>query len=192
MEERTTTMTQDEIILELIKSLKQNQMQDTAKDIFETAAYIDSLERKLDQVVDELGSVKLQLAEFQEQQMMKSIRAQLGYASERMENLCHQMKEQLFEVRTEFKEKAISIVTETRKKGKAALNRIAELSGAKEKLEKIRVNARESEKEVEQTINKIEQFGVEMRNARYTVTNAFVCLPIKNQLIIRRKINLFL
>ena len=143
MEKMNTTLTQDEIILALIKLLKQNQMQDKANDIFESAAYVDGLEKKLDQVVAELNDVKKQLADLQEQQMMKSIKAQLAKASERMEALCNSMKEQLFEVKVEFKDKAASIVTEVKAKGKEALNRVSKFFGVKEKLEKLHINVRE-------------------------------------------------
>ena len=112
MEKINTTLTQDEIVMELIMLLKENQMKNKANDIFESATYVDGLEKKLDQVVAELNDVKKQLADLQEQQMMKSIKAQLVNASDRMEALCNSMKEQLFEVKVEFKVKAASIVTE--------------------------------------------------------------------------------
>ena len=173
MEKMNITLTQDEIILELIKLLKQNQMQDKANNIFESAAYVDGLEKKLDQVVAELNDVKKQLADFQEQQMMKSIKAQLANASERMEALCNSMKEQLFEVKTEFKEKVTSIVTEVKAKGKEALNRVSEFLGVKEKLEKIRMNVRKAGIETDSTVARIDRFGADIREAGRTVSNAF-------------------
>ena len=48
------------------------------------------------------------------------------------------MKEKLFEVRTEIKTRAGEIVTATKQKGKAALNKVAEFLGIKKKLEGIR------------------------------------------------------
>ena len=173
MEKMNTTLTQDEIILALIKLLKQNQMQDKANDIFESAAYVDGLEKKLDQVVAELNDVKKQLVDLQEQQMIKSIKVQLAKASERMEALCNSMKEQLFEVKVEFKEKAASIVTEVKAKGKEALNRVSEFLGVKEKLEKLRINIREARNETDKTIDKIDRFGADIREAGRFVSNAF-------------------
>lgn len=58
------------------------------------------------------------------------------------------MKEQLFKVKTEFKEKATSIVTEVKAKGKEALNRVSEFFRVKEKLEKLRMNVREAGRSV--------------------------------------------
>ena len=173
MEKMNTTLTQDEMVMELIRLLKENQMKDKANDIFESATYVDGLEKKLDQVVAELNEVKKQLGDLQEQQMMKSIKAQLANASECMEALCNSMKEQLFEVKVEFKEKASSIVTEAKAKGKEALNRISEFFGVKEKLEKLRMNVREAGIETNKTITKVERFGADIREAGRTVSNAF-------------------
>ena len=156
MEKMNITLTQDEMVMELIRLLKENQMKDKANDIFESAIYVDGLEKKLDQVATELNAVKKQLDDLQEQQMMKSIKAQLANASERMEALCNSMKEQLFEVKTEFKEKATSIVTEVKAKGKEGLNRISEFFGVKEKLKKLRMNVREAGIETDKTIVKID------------------------------------
>ena len=173
MEKINTTLTQDEIVMELIMLLKENQMKNKANDIFESATYVDGLEKKLDQVVAELNDVKKQLADLQEQQMMKSIKAQLVNASDRMEALCNSMKEQLFEVKVEFKEKAASIVTEVKAKGKEALNRVSEFWGVKEKLEKLRLNVREAGIETDKTIDKIDRFGADIREAGKSVSNAF-------------------
>ena len=173
MEKMNITLTQDEIVMELIRLLKENQMKDKANDIFESAIYVDGLEKKVDQVVTELNAVKKQLADLQEQQMMKSIKAQLAKASERMEALCNSMKEQLFEVKVEFKEKAASIVTEVKAKGKEALNRVSEFLGVKEKLEKLRINVREARTETDKTIDKIDNFGADIREAGRTISNAF-------------------
>lgn len=173
MNEKNNTLTQDEMIVELIKLLKENQMKDRANDIFESAAYVDGLEKKLDQVVLELNDVKKQLADLQEQQMMKSMKTQLANASERMDVLCNNMKEKLFEVKTEFREKATSIVTEAKVRGKEALNRVSEFLGVKEKLERLRIDVKEAGIETDKTIAKIDHFGTEIREARRTVSNAF-------------------
>lgn len=90
-----------------------------------------------------------------------------------MEALCNSMKEQLFEVKTEFKEKAASIVTEAKAKGREALNRVSEFLGVKEKLEKLRMNVREAGIEADKTIAKIDCFGADIREAGRTVANAF-------------------
>ena len=61
MDNKSVTMTQDEIILELIKLLKQNNMPQEANHTFELCTYVDSLEKKLDSMTEELTNVKQQL-----------------------------------------------------------------------------------------------------------------------------------
>ena len=46
---QNTNLTQDEMIVEHIGLLKKNGMQDKANDLFETYAYVDMLERKLNE-----------------------------------------------------------------------------------------------------------------------------------------------
>lgn len=47
---QNTNLTQDEMIVEHIGLLKKNGMQDKANDLFETYAYVDMLERKLNEI----------------------------------------------------------------------------------------------------------------------------------------------
>lgn len=68
----------------------------------------------------------------------KSLKEVLTKTIDNLEQQCQKIKQQLFEVKTEFKEKAAEIVEEVKRKGKAALNRVSEFMGIKDKLEKIR------------------------------------------------------
>ena len=83
------------------------------------------------------------------------------------------MKEKLFEVRTEIKTRAGEIVTATKQKGKAALNKVAEFLGIKKKLEGIRQNVQESIADVDKSIGKIDAFGRGMREAGQKIANTF-------------------
>ena len=83
------------------------------------------------------------------------------------------MKEKLFEVRTEIKTRAGEIVTATKQKGKAALNKVAEFLGIKKKLEGIRQNVQESIADVDKSIGKIDAFGKGMREAGQKIANTF-------------------
>lgn len=73
----------------------------------------------------------------------------------------------------EFKDKAASIVTEVKAKGKEALNRVSEFFGVKEKLEKLHINVREAGIEIDKTIAKIDHLGENIRESSRTVSNAF-------------------
>lgn len=55
-------------------------MNKSANELFETAVYVDSLEKKLDAMVQELSEVRKELEEMQEQAMMDSIKKSLSDA----------------------------------------------------------------------------------------------------------------
>ena len=171
MDNSAGIMTQDEIIMELMELLKKNQMKDKANDVFEAASYIDGLQNKLDQVMEELETVKQQLSDIQVQNERKSLKNVLSEMVVKMENRCNEMKQQLFEVKEDFKAKASSIIDGVKQKGKEALHNVHEFFGIKETLEKMRVEVRESITDVEHTIGRIDAFGKGMREANQQIAN---------------------
>lgn len=173
MDNKSVTMTQDEIILELIKLLKQNNMPQEANHTFELCTYVDSLEKKLDSMTEELTNVKQQLKAMQEDTVLNSLKTQVQTAAERLQERCVIMKDQLFVVKDNMKSKASEIVVEAKKKGKAALNKISEFFAVKEKLVGIREIVKESQKDVSKTIIKIGGFGAGMREANQKIANTF-------------------
>ena len=56
-----TQLTNDQQVMELIKLLNQNNLKAVANNIFEMAAYVDAMEKKMDSVIQKLVSVKDQL-----------------------------------------------------------------------------------------------------------------------------------
>lgn len=168
-----STLLRDEMIMELLELLKQNSMPHEANHTFELCAYIDSLEKKLDAMTEELTNVKKHLKDMQEDTVLNNLKVQVQAASERLQERCNMMKEQLFVVKDNIKSKATDIVVEAKKKGKAALNKISELFDVKDKLMGIRAYVKESQKEVSATIAKIEAFGAGMREANQKIANTF-------------------
>lgn len=173
MDNRSVSMTQDEIIRELIKLLKQDNMSQEANYTFELCTYVDSLEKKLDSMTEELTNVKQQLKDMQEDTVLNNLKAQVQVAAERLQEQCGTMKDQLFVVKDNMKSKASEIVVEAKKKGKAALNKISEFFAVKEKLVGIRELVKESKGDVSATIAKIDAFGTGMREANKKIANTF-------------------
>jgi len=173
MDGMTNSITQDEIILKLMELLKQNQMKDKANDIFEAANHIDGLQNKLDKVMGELITVKQQLADIQEQNERKSIKEVLTKAVTKMEECCSEMKQQLFEIKEDFKNKAKQVVDNVKQKGRETLNHMSEFLGVKEKLAKMRSNVKDSIADVDKMIGKIDTFGKGMREANQQLANIF-------------------
>ena len=166
-------LSKDQAILELIALLKQNQRKDAANDVFEMAAYIDGMDKKLDAVMAELVTLKKQLNEMQEKEEKKSLKAALSKAAEKLEQQCHNMKQRLFKIKTEVKTKATEIVMEVKQEGKRALKKISEFLGVKDKLELLRFNVQEAICGVDKTITKINAFGVGLREASQMAANTF-------------------
>nr|WP_294485156.1 DUF6674 family protein [uncultured Anaerosporobacter sp.] len=168
-----STLLKDEMIMELLELLKQNSMPQEANHTFELCAYIDSLEKKLDSMTEELTYVKQQLKDMQEDTVLNILKAQVQAAAERLQEHCNVIKEQLLFVKGSIKLKASDIVMEAKKKGKAALNKISVLFDVKDKLMGIREHVKESQKEVSATIAKMDAFGAGMREANQKIANTF-------------------
>ncbi len=126
-----------------------------------------------EQVTEELSSVRKQLEKMEQEKADKTLKATVRKAVESLEQQCQKMKQQLFEIKTEVKAKAFEIVAEAKAKGKAALHKVSEFLGIKDKLESVRDNVRKSIAETEHTINKLDAFGNGMREAGQKIANTF-------------------
>ena len=166
-------LTKEKNLMELLDLLRKNNMKEAANSIFEMAAYVDVMEKKMDSVLEELTTVKNQLHKMEEREAEKGLKQSLKRAVNKLEQDCKAMKEKLFEVKTEIKAKAGEIVTAAKQKGKAALNKVAEFLGIKKKLEGIRQNVQESIADVDKSIGKIDAFGKGMREAGQKIANTF-------------------
>ena len=172
-QQQNMELTKDQIIQELIALLNQNQQREAANNVFEMAALIDGMEKRLESVTEELVTVKDQLRKMEEREAEKGLQQSLKRAVNKLEQDCKAMKKKLFEVKTEIKAKAGEIVTAAKQKGKAALNKVAEFLGVKKKLENIRQNVQESIADVDKSIGKIDAFGTGMREAGQKIANTF-------------------
>lgn len=166
-------LTKEKNLMELLDLLRKNNMKEAANSIFEMAAYVDVMEKKMDSVLEELVTVKDQLHKMEEREAEKGLKQSLKRAVNKLEQDCKAMKEKLFEVKAEIKAKAGEIVTAAKQKGKDALNKVAEFLGIKKKLEGIRQNVQESIADVDKSIGKIDAFGTGMREAGQKIANTF-------------------
>lgn len=166
-------LTKEQNLMELMELLRKNNMKEAANSIFEMAAYVDVMEKKMDSVLEELVTVKDQLHKMEEREAEKGLKQSLKRVVNKLEQDCKDMKEKLSEVKTGIKAKAGEIVTAAKQKGKAALNKVAEFLGIKKKLENIRQNVQESIADVDKSIGKIDAFGTGMREAGQKIANTF-------------------
>ena len=180
--EAQKTLTNDELIQQLLELLKKNSMKSEANDVFEICSYVDGLEKKLNVMTDELLNVKQQLKDMQEDTILNNLKKEIQESSERLQVRCNVIKEQLFVVKDNIKFMAADIVSEAKKKGKAALNKVSDFFGVKEKLVGIRDYVQETRREVANTVAKIDAFGAGIREANQKIANTFRTFADKGEM----------
>ena len=167
------TLTNEEVIRELLELLKQNAMKEQANDVFEICSYVDGLEKKIDSMTEELTNMQNQIKEMQEDTLINNAKKALTEAQQRLNSRCEQIKKQVLETKEQVKSTAKSIVAEAKAKGRAALYRVSEFLGIKNKLLNIRENVRSAIKETDRNIARTALLGKGLREAGQTAANAF-------------------
>ena len=167
------TLTNEEVIRELLELLKKNAMKERANDVFEICSYVDGLEKKIDSMTEELTNMQNQIKEMQEETLVNNAKKALSEAQERLNVRCEQIKSQVLEVKAQVKSTAKSIVNEAKAKGRAALYRVSEFLGIKKRLLDIRENVRGAIKTTDKDIAKTALLAKGFREAGQTVANAF-------------------
>ena len=167
------TLTNEEVIRELLELLKKNAMKEQANDVFEICSYVDGLEKKIDSMTEELTNMQNQIKEMQEDTLVNNAKKALSEAQERLNARCEQIKSQVLEVKAQVKSTAKSIVDEAKAKGRAALYRLSEFLGIKKKLLDIREDVRGAIKTTDKDIAKTALLAKGFREAGQTAANAF-------------------
>ena len=73
--EAEKTLTNEEIIRELLDLLKKNTMKEQANDVFEICTYVDGLEKKIVSMTEELTSMQDQIKKMQEDTLINNANA---------------------------------------------------------------------------------------------------------------------
>ena len=167
------TLTNEEVIRELLELLKKNAMKEQANDVFEICSYVDGLEKKIDSMTEELTNMQNQIKEMQEDTLVNNAKKALSEAQERLNARCEQIKSQVSEVKAQVKSTAKRIVDEAKEKGRAALYRGSEFLGIKKRLLDIRENVRGAIKTTDKDIAKTTLLAKGFREAGQTAVNAF-------------------
>ena len=167
------TLTNEEVIRELLELIKKNAMKEQANDVFEICSYVDGLEKKIDSMTEELTNMQNQIKEMQEDTLVNNAKKALSEAQERLNTRCEQIKSQVYAVKAQVESTAKSIVAEAKAKGRAALYRVSEFLGIKKKLLDIRENVRGAIKTTDKDIAKTALLAKGFREAGQTAANAF-------------------
>ena len=175
------TLTNEEVIRELLELLKKNAMKEQANDVFEICSYVDGLEKKIDSMTEELTNMQNQIKEMQEDTLVNNAKKALSEAQERLNVRCEQIKSQVLEVKAQVKSTAKSIVDEAKAKGRSALYRVSEFLGIKKRLLDIRENVRGAIKTTDKDIAKTALLAKGFREAGQTAANAFRTFADKSE-----------
>ena len=175
------TLTNEEVIRELLELLKKNAMKEQANDVFEICSYVDGLEKKIDSMTEELSNMQNQIKEIQEDTLINNAKKALSEAQERLSTRCEQIKSQVFQVKVQVKYTAKSIVDEAKVKGREALYRVSEFLEIKKRLLDIRENVRGAIKTTDKDIAKTALLAKGFREAGQTVANAFRTFADKSE-----------
>ena len=175
------TLTNEEVIRELLDLLKKNAMKEQANDVFEICSYVDGLEKKIDSMTEELTNMQNQIKEMQEDTFVNNAKKALSEAKERLNTRCEQIKSQVLEVKAQVKSTAKSIVDEAKAKGRAALYRVSEFLEIKKRLLDIRENVRGAIKTTDKDIAKTALLAKGFREAGQTAANAFRTFADKSE-----------
>ena len=167
------TLTNEEVIRELLELLKKNAMKEQANDVFEICSYVDGLEKKIDSMTEELTNMQNQIKEMQEDTLVNNAKKALSEARERLNTRCEQIKSQVLEVKAQVKSTAKSIVDEAKEKGRAALYWVTEFVGIKKRLLNVRTAVKDMIVSTDRDIARTALLAKGLREAGQTVNNAF-------------------
>ena len=124
-------------------------------------------------MTDEIARLREDIQKMQVDTFTNRLKKSLSEAADRLEKRCEDIKQQIFEVKESIKSKAGEIMADFKMRGKAALNRVSEFIGLKDKLVGIRNRVKEGIADTNRTIAKIDSFGKGMREAGQKVANTF-------------------
>ena len=166
-------MTGEEVLQQILGALNGNGMQQAANGVYELCAYVDSMTHKVEDMTDEIVRLREDIRKMQDNTFSNRLKKSLSEAADRLEKRCEEIKQQIFEVKESIKSKAGEIMADFKMRGKAALNRVSEFIGLKDKLVGIRNKVKEGIADTNRTIAKIDSFGKGMREAGQKVANTF-------------------
>lgn len=180
-------LTKEDKIIELLELLSDQNMQEKLEKILELCNYVDSIENKLNHMNDGLQQMKQSNTGEIKETFPVWINEEIHVVAEHLSEQYHSMKIQIKEIKDEILAKATDITEEVKKKGNAALYRVSEFMGVKEKLQSLKTKVQNAKADVEHTIGKLEEFGKGMRQANRKIANTVRVLFEKETIDYRKK-----
>ena len=162
-EEKETEMPNVEELLKILLDVNLEQNRQTVHLLMN---YMNDIEENFFSVLEELDTVKAQLAQVQQTAQTKEVRHTLADLMQNLQGQANHLQEQIHSVKTRLNEKAAQLVRNFKNQGVTALNHVCEFLGVKENLTEIRESLLQSAKEMQSSMDKIDQVAGELRAAK--------------------------
>lgn len=133
---------------------------DRAKEFSQLIKYVDTMEKRFDQVSSELVQVRGQLADMQQGPVKKALSA----AVTNIESGVQTARGQLAVIKNSIREGAARAVEQVKHAGLSGLNKALSFMGVKDSLNSLRDGLNSSIADTKATIAKVEAVGEELRN----------------------------
>ena len=153
----------------LLKLLNENGREDQARGLSLLAWYLDGMEHQLDSVLEELQSVKSELAQVTEQQSTKPFLVKMV---ETLEGKVEQARDRLVIFQNRIMECTKNAVDRFKDTGVSALDRAIAAMGVKKGLEHLEEGLKNSLVSLADTLAKAEEMGTQLRKGFRNIANA--------------------
>ena len=180
-------MSKDKDVIELLKILNDNGMNQAADNIRKTIYYIDSMQDKLDEMINQVDEMRKELKTYSDLQnrslrekikdsavetkdkMVEVIKIQIVKAEYRIDR----MKEVLGEAKDKFLIGVRDTLTAIKTRGKQGLNALIGITHIKQAFSFMKTDIDKGIQETQDTIDKLTELGNELRAAKEMKKNAF-------------------
>jgi len=165
-EQENTEMPGMEELLKILIDLNMSQSQQSVSLLMN---YMNDVEENFFSVLQELESVKEQLAHIQNTSQTKETHHTLSELTGKMGEKVVSLQVQLREFRASLNEKAAQLVQNFKEHGVMALNNVCEFLGVKDTMMQLKASLLESASDMQASMDKIDKVGQELRE---TTTHA--------------------
>ena len=156
-------MQEQEVLQAFLKLMEENSRKEQAQDLTLLLSYLRDMEHQLDAVVNELHTVKQQLAE-QKAGLNPAGRREVSARVEQLEGSAHHLFEKIEELRSWIVTCAANALENVKQAGTVALDRAVSAMGLGKALAAIQRSASQSMADTKRHIEGIETIGHELRS----------------------------
>lgn len=178
-EEKTAEMPGVEELLKILLDVNMEQNRQTVSLLMN---YMNDIEENFFAVLEELDTVKEQLAHVQNTPQTKEVRNFLTDLSGQLQEKAAFLREQLQEMQANLNSKAVQLVQNFKEHGVSALNHVCEFLGVKEKLTQLHDSFVRTAQDMQDSMNKIDRVSQELRETATHARNAGRALSGKEAL----------